>query len=264
MTRRNYTTWTADEVEYLKANVGVVDIEEIANHLGRTERAVRGKCTHLGLGATGIVRRPWTAEDDDYLIMMVGNYKLSTIARHLGRTVSALQCRLTLKGVCPRSYIQRIEGMGIKETCRVLGIKYTTTLHIYIRRGYLTTVIRKIDTKVVHSISYDAVSDFLNLHGFALNKVVQPPQYIDGEYNIWHSVWQDIRSDLLTKYVPSKAIYTALQMPYIPPYLKFCPETFHFGAIGGGKWYAKQDITEWLERKPQYRTRELLMLLDLL
>lgn len=44
--------WTADEIDYLKENIGYRRVKEIADSLGRTETAVTLKLKRLGIGFT--------------------------------------------------------------------------------------------------------------------------------------------------------------------------------------------------------------------
>lgn len=111
--------WTNDEIAFLKANYLTMSYEEIANHLGRSERAVRGKCSELGL----VKRKPWTNEEDDLLRELYSKFPettfLDSLAKQLGRSRAAIACRANELGLTDQHRSKSLEH--VRKMTRSLG-----------------------------------------------------------------------------------------------------------------------------------------------
>lgn len=89
--RRN---WTEEEVEFLKENHETLRIKQIAEKLGRSEDAVRGRAKFQGL----IKSKKWTDDEDIYLEYFIyeNDAKIQEAAIFLNRTVKAIYTRLVI------------------------------------------------------------------------------------------------------------------------------------------------------------------------
>ena len=68
--------YTADELEYIKANYSLMSVDELAKQLGRTPKSVRGKIERLGLKLSELPRnKPYLWSERD-LQVLKGNYTL--------------------------------------------------------------------------------------------------------------------------------------------------------------------------------------------
>jgi hypothetical protein len=93
MIMRSNTRWTYSEISYIKTNYLVQSASEMAQFLGRTERAVRGIMYRENLVVNH--RREWTPEEEDQLRELAMNYHPSDIARKLNRTETAITTKMS-------------------------------------------------------------------------------------------------------------------------------------------------------------------------
>lgn len=84
---RRYKHWSEEEREYLRANWGLLSIEEIASNLNRPVGGVHNQA-YRGMKLKNIHGghcKRWTKEEINYLKDNWGKYKLSTIAKKMNR-----------------------------------------------------------------------------------------------------------------------------------------------------------------------------------
>ena len=160
--------WTQEEDDFLKQNYLTKSLKEIAEHLGRSEKACRSRANVIGIRKLA----PWTQEEDEYLKQNYLTKDLKEIAEHLGRSEKACTHRatiaLSIKKVVPwtqeeddflrQNYLTKdlkeiAEHLGrSKESCKnrasVLGIKkitpWTQEEDDFLRQNYLTKSLKEI------------------------------------------------------------------------------------------------------------------------
>ena len=117
--------WTKEEDDFLRQNYLAKTYKEIAEHLGRTEKACIKRANVLGIkkGRTDI----WTKEEDEFLRQNYFAKSLKEMSKHLGRT----------------------ENACVNRAVNVLGIKkkpnsWTQEEDEFLRQNYLTKDCKEI------------------------------------------------------------------------------------------------------------------------
>jgi len=96
--------WSAEEVESLRTQLKTKTHREIATTMGRTEKAVRGKCYVLGYTAS----RHWSAEEDSLLLEAYGaatnhDLDIAALSERIGRSRHAIFSRAHKLGIGARN-----------------------------------------------------------------------------------------------------------------------------------------------------------------
>lgn len=89
--------WTYSEIDYIRENYQLKSAVEMAQHLNRTERAVRGIMYRFNLVLNP--RREWTEEEEEQLRQLAMKYHSSDIARKLNRTETAITTKMSRMGI---------------------------------------------------------------------------------------------------------------------------------------------------------------------
>ena len=114
---KTYELWSKKDLSFLKKNVKVMTVKEIAKSLGRTENAVRSQVWAIKNGirkdskpksiSTSKSSTVWTKEEEKFLIENKGKLKNKEIAKALGRTEVAVKLR--------SSYIKNNKKAALKK-----------------------------------------------------------------------------------------------------------------------------------------------------
>jgi hypothetical protein len=109
-----------------------------------------------------------------------------------------------------------------------------------------------VETWKGYSISYDAVTTFLEEHGYALSNTINPSDFI------WKDIVGEIRQQLEQEHISSSGLASLLGYPKLDATRRkggLIP-SFRFGNRGGGDWFRRSDVAEWLKRNAGYMTQE--------
>jgi len=87
--------WDNSECEFLISNYGVMNNDEMASHLNRSEGSIRGKITTLGLSTV----RKWTTEENDYIIDNYAYMTTQELSEKIGCSQSKVCGRVTKLGL---------------------------------------------------------------------------------------------------------------------------------------------------------------------
>ena len=80
--------WNKEEIKFLEENYCEIDINELANKLGRTTQSIKEKTCSLGIQK----EFRWTKEEDDILIKNISNYSYKDIEKLLpNRTFQSIK-----------------------------------------------------------------------------------------------------------------------------------------------------------------------------
>lgn len=94
--------WTDAEDSFLREHVEAMTHAEMARAIGRTEKAVRNRCSELRL----LKAKPWTPDEDMLLSELYARFPearfLDSVARQLGRSRAAVACRANELGLTRR------------------------------------------------------------------------------------------------------------------------------------------------------------------
>lgn len=93
--------WSKKEVRYLKKNLGILSLEEIANHLNRSKKSVSGKIyrDRINYKIHKNNYKSWTEKEEEYLYKYYSKKDISEIARILGRTEASISKKAELLGL---------------------------------------------------------------------------------------------------------------------------------------------------------------------
>lgn len=140
--------------------------------------------------------------------------------------------------------------MSLADVARAFTVD-TDTIYKWIKRGVLQAQIVRVETWKGYSISYDAVSVFLKEHGYALSSTIRPSDCI------WSDIVDEIRQQLEKEHISSGELASLLGYQKLEATRRMLPPpSFRFGARGGGDWFRRSDVAEWLHQNPGYLTQE--------
>ena len=95
--KRNYHSWSEDEVQFLKENFGKMSISELANLIGTTEKSVKRKIEYAKLKNTrsyinklNSLAERWTPEEVNYLKEHYGKESFKEIASNIGKSTGSV------------------------------------------------------------------------------------------------------------------------------------------------------------------------------
>jgi predicted DNA-binding transcriptional regulator len=178
---------------------------------------------------------------------LLGNMKVSTIAKKLGRSEGSV--RRAIGDVWYQ--VKRSEGLSLADVARAFNVD-KMTVYKWIDRGVLQAQIVRVETWKGYSISYDAVTSFLEEHGYALSNTVRPSDFI------WKDIVGEIRQQLEKEYISSSGLASLLGYPKLDATRRkgFPVPSFRFGNRGGGDWFRRSDVAEWLNQNPGYMNQE--------
>ena len=115
---RSNHRWTEGDLEIVRCQYDGTGLSAmaIANKLGVTVNAVKGKVARLGLGK--VVHRPWTAKEDERLRKLSGEISIARISQRMGRSINSVAVR------CKRLKLSRRHHHGWftkTEVAEILG-----------------------------------------------------------------------------------------------------------------------------------------------
>lgn len=90
---REHHKVTPDEMEFIKANAGVMTTRMMAYHLRVSEHCVEYTIRKYGLGT----RKVWTQEEDRFLLETYNGRNCWYVAGKIGRTAAAVRQRYAVK-----------------------------------------------------------------------------------------------------------------------------------------------------------------------
>lgn len=83
-------TWSDSDIDYLRENYPTGNINAIADHLGRTSKAIKSKAKLLGIKREVNKKHSFTPEEDQYIIDHYADVKTELIARHLNLSIGSI------------------------------------------------------------------------------------------------------------------------------------------------------------------------------
>lgn len=89
--------WSEEDTAYLAENYNVLPVEEVAEELGRTVKAVFKKSYEIGI--TNYKLRPWKMKELRFLEENADKMMAKEIAQHLGRTVGSVLAKAAHVGL---------------------------------------------------------------------------------------------------------------------------------------------------------------------
>lgn len=93
------SSWTEEQIEFLKYNYQSMTIEEIANALNKTYSCVFSKANKLGLSKTGCKNNKWSEEEIDFIKNHYKDMTTNEIAEYLNRTPKAVHVKKSRLGL---------------------------------------------------------------------------------------------------------------------------------------------------------------------
>jgi len=88
--------WTAKDDAVLRKMRGTMEYQKIADHLGRSLRAVMKRAQVLGLTKEHPIRRDWTESEEKQLRKLYGKISPAEIAQRLNRSVGAVEQQILM------------------------------------------------------------------------------------------------------------------------------------------------------------------------
>ena len=187
------------------------------------------------------------------MIFMLGTFSVPVVATRLGRSVDAIIRRLddTDKGLKRRAI--ESYGMSIPEVARAMGVNESTADR-WVRSGKLQSHKAKLIRGVIRAVDSDDLIVWLE-SGYALAPLLQPT----GD---WIDAVSDARAKLSARYISGREITKLLQVgnnflaSYSPGRGRFIKPAMYLGTWGGGNYYDRTLVREWLNERPQYWTKQ--------
>ena len=119
----SHKLWTDEQDEFLRQNYLTMPIKEIAEHLGRSEKACTHRANRIGLRKTN----DWTEEQDEFLRQHYSTKNINEIAEYIGRT----------EGAC----ITRASSLGLRRACIPV---WTQKEDEFLKQNFLTMSLKDI------------------------------------------------------------------------------------------------------------------------
>lgn len=195
----------------------------------------------------------WTPEQDDMLLSRVGSFKLATIAEKMGRTPHALKQRLWGHGERLRETAQRRAGMGIKDVASAMGV-VKVDVWKWIDIGWLASKRAFGVERRYVTIDPDDLLFSISEH-LALLPNIRPDED-------WADAVAEARRALLDRLISGSDLSRALLhgrsiVYYLRTRLGFPDPALRLGGCLPD-YYDRDQVRQWLELHPQYRTKEPL------
>lgn len=115
--------WTKEDIDYLKENYTIYNIDNISWKLSRNRNAIKTKACKLGLTNN----QEWTFEEINYLLKNHQNQTKAEIALHLNRTETAVSVKMSKLGlILPKYHYDRsfFKNINTEEKAYWLGFMY--------------------------------------------------------------------------------------------------------------------------------------------
>lgn len=156
-TNKQSIRWTNEEIEFLKANWGIMKLPVLAEKLNRTEAALRKKARRLELSEKYI--NNWSQEDINYLIEHWGGTEFRTLRKRLKRTHYAIKKKAYELNLGPA-----VSAMGefltVYRISQAIGVKRETVLNWGNSYG-LPVEVRSLNKKPTYMVQYDELMIWL-------------------------------------------------------------------------------------------------------